>query len=971
MRKLLLFTVASAGLMYGQSTGPVVLPASVPDAFVNEFYSVTFSCTSCGSSPTFSLNPQSPIPAGLSFNPATRTLSGTPINPRQRFFFSISISADSSTIASRSYSLTTDNRLAFITGPTLQPATAGIPISRTIQVSMPSNWDNGARTLPTQIAVPIPTNSVSTTISGTFSAVSSPTTYSIQLYASYPPGSDEQAPFISQTVNRTFSITVNPPPTLSLNLPPGTVGVSYVGSVLTNGGSAPFTYSANGNLPPGLALNPQTGQITGVPTVNGPYSFQMIVRDVNGATAAAQASIPVTGSPITITSLTFPAGRVAQTYSVPLTATGGILPYTWLIVPGNTPPPGITVAQTANGAFMSGIPNSLGVFPFTIRVIDAVGTTSQANVSIAINPVLLTITSTTLPLGTPNTPYATTTLAATGGIAPYVWTLASGALPTGMALASNGVISGTPTSSGNFSFGVRVTDTASSQIGYQGGAATRDFTITVGPGVLSIVPPTLPASVVGQAFTSTFSATGGTPPYTWNVLSGSLPAGLTLSTAGVLSGTPTTAGGPTTFTIQVRDNVGGTATRDVSITTIAGLSITTASLDDGVIGVPYSVPLLAANGTPPYTFAVVNGTLPAGITLSDSGLLSGNPTTAANASLIIRVIDSRNLAATRSFTLVVRPPLAISTESLPTGNIGAGYSAQLVATGGFLGYSFAVQTGTLPPGLNLSVDGFLTGTPTTSGAFPLTFRVTDRRNFTAARSYTLNVAQVALPSVTVTQITDTTQPASQPTFGVVLGSSYPAAIDGTVTLAFQPDNGPTDPDVKLSNGSNTMNFTIPAGQTAGVPPTGTPFAFSSGTTAGTITLTVVLRANGQALSPNPAATRTIRVNRAGPTITSVRINRTSAGFDILVTGYSNTREITGGTLRFNPAAGITLAANEFPLNVGAAFQTWFNSSASAAFGTQFLLTIPVTVSDGTASSLSTVLVTLTNAAGSGSALGNF
>ncbi len=102
----------------------------------------------------------------------------------------------------------------------------------------------------------------------------------------------------------------------------------------------------------------------------------------------------------------------------------------------------------------------------------------------------------------------------------------------------------------------------------------------------------------------------------------------------------------------------------------------------------------------------------------------------------------------------------------------------------------------------------------------------------------------------------------------------------------------------------------------------------------------MLRSNCQVLCPNPAAVRTVRLNRAAPAITSVRINRTSSGFDVLVTGYSNTREITGGNLRFNPASGVTLATSEFPLNLSASFQTWFTSTPSAGFGTQFLLTIP-------------------------------
>jgi len=961
-----ILSVTAAAALWGQSAAPTIQPnVTAFDAFVNESFSQAFGCNACPTNTVLSLFSQSPLPPGLSYSSATRTLSGVPTTPNRVTSFSIIATVNNQQIASRSYSVYSDRRLVFVTAAQLPAATAGVPMSRSMQVNLASAWDNGSSTLPNGVALLLQQNSTSVSISGTFPAVTSPTTYSVQVYASYPPNSaSESIPYIYQNQNRVFTITVNPPPTLSGTVPPGQVGIPYVASLLTTGGTGPFTYTAVGNLPPGISLNPFNGQLTGTPLLNGNFPFQISVRDANGATAFTTLTVPITGTPLQITSLTFPAGRVAQNYVAPLTVLGGTPPYIWTVGAGTTPPPGIGVS----GASLAGIPNTIGLFPFTIQVRDSGGLTAQANVSIAVNPALLTVSSTTLPTGTPNALY-TASLSATGGIAPYTWVLASGALPGGISLAPNGVLSGTPTAAAVANFSVRVTDTANSQIGYQGGAAIRDFTLTVGAGPLTIVPISLPASIVGQAFTPTLTATGGTPPYTWSVSAGGVPSGVTLGTNGAFSGTPTTAG-PSSFTVQVRDTAGAVATRDFSVTTIAGLLISTAALDDAVVNVPYSLTLASQNGTAPFTYSLVSGAVP-GVALTPAGIFAGTPTTAGTYSLTVRVVDRGNLTASRVLTLLVRPPLSLTAGSLPAANVGAGYSGQIGAEGGFPGYTFGVAGGNLPPGIALTTTGAMNGTPTTAGTFSFTARVTDRRNFTATRSFTVTVAQVSLPAVTVTQITDTTPPASQPTFGVQLAEPFPSALEGTVTLAFQPESGPTDPDVRLANGSNTMNFAVPAGQTNGVPPSGTPFAFSSGTTAGTITLTVVLRSNGQVVQPNPAATRTIRINRAGPTITSVRVNRTGSGFEVLVIGYSNTREITGGNLRFNPAPGVTLSTSEFPLNVGTAFQTWYASSASATFGTQFLLTIPFTVSDGTAASLSTVLVTLTNAAGSGSGLGNF
>lgn len=949
-------------------TNNQILPTSPTsfEAFTGEFFTQTFSCPACPANTVLSLSAQIPLPAGLSYNQNTRTLSGTPSAPNQGSAFSIIATSNNQQLTFRSYSIATDRRLVFLTDATLPAATAGIAVTRTINVSLPSGWDTGTRTLPTSISISIPSNSTTATLSGVFPAVPVPTAYSVQLYANYPSGSTSQSgTSISQNVNRIFTITVNPPPTLTANLPPGQVGVQYGANVTTSGGTAPFTYSAVGIMPPGIGLNGSTGLLSGIPQTNGIFSFQISVRDANGATAFATATVTVTGTPVQITSLTFPAARVAQSYSTALTVLGGTAPFTWSILSPTLPPPGIGISQ----ATLTGTPNTIGLFQFIIRVVDSVGVAAQANVSLAVNPALLTISSTTLPTGIPGAPYQAS-LSATGGNAPYVWTLGSGALPAGITLATNGLLTGTPTTPGTATFSVRVTDTASGLIGYPGGAATQNYTLTVGTGVLSIVPTALPAAPVGQAFASTLTATGGIPPYSWSVSAGTLPAGVTLGTNGVFSGTPTTAG-TSNFTVQVRDSVNATATRDVAVTATAGLNISTATLDDAVVNVAYSMTLAAQNGTAPFAYNLVGGTLPAGITLTSAGIFTGTPTAAGSFDIVVRVVDRGNLAATKPFTLVVQPALSIVTSTLDNGNVGTAYTAQIAGGGGFPPYTFALATGPLPAGLALASSGALTGTPTTAGTFPVSVRVTDARSFTATRTFSIVITQVSLPTVTVTQITDTTTAASQPTFGVSLAAPFPAAIDGTVTLAFQPEAGPTDPDVKFSNGGNSLNFTIPAGQTNGVAPAGTPFTFASGTTAGTITLTVVLRSNGQVLTPNPAAVRTVRLNRAGPTITNVRINRTAGGFDLLVTGYSNTREISGGNLKFNPAPGVTLSATDFPLNVGAVFQTWFASGPSASFGTQFLLTIPFTVADGTAASLNSVLVTLTNGAGSGSGLGNF
>jgi hypothetical protein len=164
----------------------------------------------------------------------------------------------------------------------------------------------------------------------------------------------------------------------------------------------------------------------------------------------------------------------------------------------------------------------------------------------------LSITTTQLPSAKVGVSY-NVPLAAAGGAQPYKWSVSSGSLPSGLTLSSGGVISGTPSVSGTFSFGVTVTDSASTAQ-----SQTVTFSIVVisaqsAPTALSISSAALSSGQVGSTYAVSLSASGGTPGYTWSIASGGLPAGLALSSAGVISGTPT-ASGSSTFTVAVKDS---------------------------------------------------------------------------------------------------------------------------------------------------------------------------------------------------------------------------------------------------------------------------------------------------------------------------------------------------------------------------------------------------------------------------------
>ena len=167
----------------------------------------------------------------------------------------------------------------------------------------------------------------------------------------------------------------------------------------------------------------------------------------------------------------------------------------------------------------------------------------------------------------------------------------------------------------------------------------------------------LTAALVGSPYTATLNATGGSGARTWTVSLGSPPAGLTLSTAGVLTGTPS-ATGSETFTVKVTDSTGATATKVFSLSVgAATLAITSTSpLESGTVGTLYSQALQASGGTGDKTWELLIGDLPPGLTILPSGLIAGSPTTVGSSTFTVKVTDAASASVTKAFTIIVTNP---------------------------------------------------------------------------------------------------------------------------------------------------------------------------------------------------------------------------------------------------------------------------------------------------------------------------
>jgi len=324
-------------------------------------------------------------------------------------------------------------------------------------------------------------------------------------------------------------------------------------------------------------------------------------------------------------------------------------------------------------------------------------------------------------------------LEATGGSGPYSWLLAAGSLPLGLTLTPSGAISGTPAAPGTSSFRIRVTDTG-------GRTATADLTLSVVQ-TLALHTDALPEAVVGSGYSVELRAVGGRGAHTWTVTGGNGAAWLSISSTGQLSGAPPTSG-TSAVTVAVADESGQQATRHFIISVLDPIGVAAIHLPAATQGRVYAVQLVATGGDGVFNWELARSALPTGMSLGSVGDLAGAPQEAGTFTFTARVTDRGGRTAEGTLTLQVERAPTIQTISLPPGEPGTPYAAQLTATGGTGTYAWRVTEGVLPDGLTLSTAGAVSGTPTVLGGRTFTVQVTDDAAATHARAFTIEVASV-------------------------------------------------------------------------------------------------------------------------------------------------------------------------------------------------------------------------------------
>jgi large repetitive protein len=359
-------------------------------------------------------------------------------------------------------------------------------------------------------------------------------------------------------------------------------------------------------------------------------------------------------------------------------------------------------------------------------------------------------------VGTVGAPYSFTFHGAggCGPALPYQFTIIGGNLPPGLSLAMSGLVSGTPTQAGSFSFWVNLSDQNPPSADWcRPAQSQRQFTITINGPASSSPPPavaptittsSLPEASVGSSYSTSFAASGG-GSQSWSVASGSLPSGLTLASNGVLSGTPQAAGNAT-FTVKVTAN-GTSSQKQFTLSVSAALQINAPASQVGEVAVPLTIALNAGGGSAPYRWEITSGSFPVHVGfIGDQGngstaTIKGVPADAGSFTLTFKLVDVRGRSTQHTITLHIADKLQLTRVSMPrVAHVGKAFRARGLARGGIGARFWGTAGGKLPAGLRLDTKtGVISGRPLRRGHYVLYLTAKDELGATRSRKLSIVV----------------------------------------------------------------------------------------------------------------------------------------------------------------------------------------------------------------------------------------
>jgi len=640
-------------------------------------------------------------------------------------------------------------------------------------------------------------------ISGTFTATG---TYTFTITVTNSQGSN----------SREFTITITEPPPPQIEIDEGSPNITLGESVDLRLYSDQYVWWSVENLPAWLYLDNDNdwqshyNYIYGRPTQAGTYPFTIRVTNSAGISSTETITINVRAPerPTITTTSPLPNGIKGEGYSIYLEATDYAQ---WSINDYRNFPPGLNLYSDGE---IYGYPSEVGTYTFTVRAQNNAGyDTKQLTITIGDEQQPPTITSDNVPssgrVGDSFYGYIYSDRAAN-------WSITSGSLPPGLSLSyssntNNISISGYPSEADTYTFTVTATNSR--------GSNSRTFNVTIAP---ELYPPRItyynvpPEGVKNDYFYGHLESNRAA---NWSITSGSLPPGLSFQNDGYtssnrISGTPT-ATGTYTFTVTVTNSV-STDSREFTIT-ITEPPPPQIEIDEGSLYITLGESVDLWLYSDQYVTWSVEGSLPEGFRLYYYGQrnynrIFGTPSAVGELTFTLKVTNSAGISNTKTFTInIAEPPApAISTNTLPNGTVGSSYYGQLTSSP--TNVKWSITSGSLPPGLSLGEDGYLSGTPKETGTYTFLAKAENVAGLSGTQWLTINIDLPTSPIISTNTLPDGT-----------VGSSYYGQLTSSPNATWSTESA-LPPGLSLySNGyisgypkeAGTYTFLAKAENTAG------------------------------------------------------------------------------------------------------------------------------------------------------------
>ena len=811
------------------NTVSVTSPGDQSSVSGSPITAVAISASDSSSTATLSYSDNGTLPPGLSIDPNSGSITGTPTT-KGTYPVTITVTDSAGFTGTTTFNWTITNTIS-VTNPGAQsngsgsPITA-VPISATDSSPTATLTYSDGGTLPPGLSI----DPTSGSITGT------PTTGGVYPVTITVTDNSDASASVSFTWTITNTVSVTNPGAQS-NLSGAAISAVPI-SATDSSSTATLAYSDGGTLPPGLSVDPSSGSITGTPTTAGSYPVIITATDNAGYSGNTDFTWTITNTVSVASPGDQSNGSGAAITAVPISATDSSSTATLAYSDGGTLPAGLSIDPTSGS--ITGTPTTGGVYAVTITATDGSGASGNATFNWTITNTV-SVTNPGAQSNVSGTAIAALPIMATDSSSTATLTYSDGGtLPPGLSIdPTSGSITGTPTTGGTYP----VTITATDDAGYSG---TATFTWTIG-NTVSVTSPGDQTDGSGTAITpvpitATDSSEGATLTYSDG---GTLPPGLSIDPAsGSITGTPTT-GGVYAVTITATDGSGASGNASFNWTITNTVSVTSpGDQSDGSGTAITAVPITATDSSSTATLAYAdNGTLPPGLSIDPaSGSITGTPTTAGVYAVTITVTDNAGFSGTTSFNWTVANAVSVTSPGDQSDGSGTAITPEpITATDSSAGATLTYSDGgTLPPGLSIDpASGSITGTPTTGGVYAVTITATDGSGASGNASF----------NWTITNTVSVTSPGDQSDGSGTAITAVPiTATDSSAgaTLTYS-DGGTLPPGLSIDPASGSITGTPTTGGTYPVTITATDSVGYTGsaTFTWTITNTVTVAPIGQ------------------------------------------------------------------------------------------------------------------------------